>query len=101
MVFLVYLVKPRAVNPKNRVRFPKTPKTGKITVVVYPPWTREVAGNVIKSRHIIVSSSVLLKNAIAFFKTKCIENLSIKKLLDTIFNHKAIALLLKITRSDD
>ena len=45
MVFLVYLVKPRAVNPKNRVRFPKTPKTGKITVVVYPPWTREVAGS--------------------------------------------------------
>ena len=45
MVFLVYLVKPRAVNPKNRVRFPKTPKTGKITVVVYPPWKREVAGS--------------------------------------------------------
>lgn len=26
MVFLVYLVKSRNVNPKNRVRFPKTPK---------------------------------------------------------------------------
>ena len=26
MVFLVYQVKPRAVNPKNRVRSPKTPK---------------------------------------------------------------------------
>jgi hypothetical protein len=46
MVFLVYLVKYRTVNPKNRVRFPKTPKiTEKITVVVYPPWTREVVGS--------------------------------------------------------
>ena len=55
-----------------------------------PAWTRQVAGNVIKLKEIIVSSSVLLKNAIAFFKTKCIENLCIKKLLDTIFNHKAM-----------
>ena len=45
MVLLVYLVKYRNVDPKNRVRFPKVPKTGKITVVVYPPWTREVVGS--------------------------------------------------------
>jgi hypothetical protein len=34
------------------------------------------------------------------FLIKCIENFTIKRLLDTIFNSKAIALLLKITRSD-
>lgn len=47
MVFLVYLVKYQIVDLKNRVRFPKTPKNKaeKITVVVYSPWTREVAGS--------------------------------------------------------
>ena len=66
MVSLAYLVKRRSVAPENRVRFPERPKdsrknigfdclskmnlevdpkTGKITVVVYPPWTREVAGS--------------------------------------------------------
>lgn len=47
MVFLVYSVKYQIVDLKNRVRFPKTPKSKaeKITVVVYSPWTREVAGS--------------------------------------------------------
>ena len=56
MVFLVYQVKPRAVNPKNRV-LPisigtKTPKikTEKITVVVYSPWTREVVSSNLTSQ---------------------------------------------------
>ena len=44
--------------------------------------------------------SVLLKNAIAFLNKMYRENSNIEKLLDTIFNSKAVALLLKITRRD-
>ena len=40
-----------------------------------------------------------IKNAIAFL-IKCIENAASYRLLDTIFNSKAVALLLKTTPLD-
>ncbi len=46
-----------------------------------------------------VCSNVLLKNATAFFY-KTYRELYNYKLLDTIFNSKAVTLLLKTTRSD-
>jgi hypothetical protein len=46
MVFLVYLVKRRFVDPQNRVRFPKTPHMyERKTMVVCPPYMREAAGS--------------------------------------------------------
>ena len=49
---------------------------------------------------VVVCSGVLLKNAIAFFNKMCRE-LNCYRLLDTIFNIKAVALMLKITRRDE